>query len=281
MMALADKDGIVDASVPGLADVARVTVDECRSAREDLRAPDPDSRTKDFEGRRIRDVDGGWLLLNHRKYRDLLSDLDRREKNRRRVAAWRERQRNGGGEEGGELAGEDVTGCNVSVLDGDASNDTQKQKQKQTQKQKQKEGAAALEEQPAGQDSKAAMMAEAIAAQSAFRLLEAGEVAEALIAAMGLDVAANLTSGECWDVATSAAARAESSATEARRRQLLLWEAKNVRDNRRRARQRREVDAGDRSAEEAAKNKEAWAADVARLREQGADVEGFNGSDAR
>ena len=69
MLALADKDGVVEGSIPGLADMARLTVDEARAAIEILSAPDPDSRSKEAEGKRLVPIDGGWLLVNHAKYR--------------------------------------------------------------------------------------------------------------------------------------------------------------------------------------------------------------------
>lgn len=37
---------------------------------EDLCAPDPDSRSQEFEGRRLARVNGGYLVLNYFKYRD-------------------------------------------------------------------------------------------------------------------------------------------------------------------------------------------------------------------
>jgi hypothetical protein len=80
MLALADKNGEVSGSIPGLASIARIPVDSCRAAIAKLLAPDPDSRTKDDEGRRIQEIDGGWLLLNHSKYRELASDDERKRK---------------------------------------------------------------------------------------------------------------------------------------------------------------------------------------------------------
>lgn len=79
MLALANKDGIVEGSVPGLAQLSRVTVQECRDAVQALQQPDPDSRTKDHEGRRIAPADGGWLILNHAKYRAKMGVDERRE----------------------------------------------------------------------------------------------------------------------------------------------------------------------------------------------------------
>ena len=79
MLALANSGGIVEASVPGLAVLARVTPEKCRAAIATLEAPDPDSRSQEYEGRRIRKVDGGWLILNHTKYRSKLNAEERRE----------------------------------------------------------------------------------------------------------------------------------------------------------------------------------------------------------
>ena len=78
MLALADKNGEVQGSIPGLARIAGVPVDDCRAAVAKFLAPDPDSRTKDDEGRRIEEVDGGWHLLNHQKYRDMATDEHRK-----------------------------------------------------------------------------------------------------------------------------------------------------------------------------------------------------------
>ncbi len=69
MLAMADRNGLVFASVPGLAHRARVTEEDCETALERLSSPDTKSRTKLHEGRRIAEVDGGWELLNHGKYR--------------------------------------------------------------------------------------------------------------------------------------------------------------------------------------------------------------------
>lgn len=89
MLAMSDKNGIVEASIPGLADMARVTVQECEEALARFREPDPYSRTKDHDGRRIADVDGGFQLLNHAKYRDMLTAEDRREYQRQYRADYR------------------------------------------------------------------------------------------------------------------------------------------------------------------------------------------------
>lgn len=79
MLALANKDGVVEASIPGLAHVANLTLEECQSGLAAMESPDPYSRTKEHEGRRIETIDGGWQILNYLKYRDKFSNIQRRE----------------------------------------------------------------------------------------------------------------------------------------------------------------------------------------------------------
>ena len=107
-LALADKDGIVEGSVPGLADMARLTVDEARTAIDILSSPDPDSRSKESEGRRILPIDGGWLLVNHSRYRELLSLEERREYLRIKQAEHRAKRQ--------QMSTLDATGGEASTL---------------------------------------------------------------------------------------------------------------------------------------------------------------------
>lgn len=92
MLALKDSEGRVEASIPGLAHVAGVALEECEKALERFLSPDPYSRSKEHEGRRIREIEGGWQVLNHFKYRDEKSDY-RREYNRRKQAEYRAKKR--------------------------------------------------------------------------------------------------------------------------------------------------------------------------------------------
>jgi hypothetical protein len=70
LLAMSDWHGCVYASVPGLANRARATIEQVEEALRVFRAPDKYSRSQEYEGRRIEDIDGGWLLLNHKKHRD-------------------------------------------------------------------------------------------------------------------------------------------------------------------------------------------------------------------
>lgn len=82
LLAMANKEGIAEGSIPGLADLARVSIQDCEAALEKLKAPDKYSRTQEHDGRRIADCDGGWKLLNHGKYRAKMSADERRDYNR-------------------------------------------------------------------------------------------------------------------------------------------------------------------------------------------------------
>jgi hypothetical protein len=100
MMALADQNGVVEASLPGLADAARVSLEECELAVTKLMSPDRYSRSTEFQGRRIEVTDGGWVLLNHDRYRHKMSADDQREKAKIRKRRQRERENPSGNVEG-------------------------------------------------------------------------------------------------------------------------------------------------------------------------------------
>lgn len=78
MLAMAGKDGVVESSVPGLADRARLSREATDAGLAALMSPDADSRTKAHAGRRIEVVEGGWLILNHAYYRAKLGVEERR-----------------------------------------------------------------------------------------------------------------------------------------------------------------------------------------------------------
>lgn len=93
MLALSNKDGVVEASVPGLADASRVSIEQCEDALRKLSLPDKYSRSQEYEGRRISIVPGGWLLLNYVKYRGKLINEKIKEQNKARQQRFRERQK--------------------------------------------------------------------------------------------------------------------------------------------------------------------------------------------
>lgn len=95
MLSMADRRGRVWAATTGLAHRSRITLEEAEEGIAILSSPDPASRSPAHEGRRIAKIDGGWVLLNHAKYRDArdpeerrayLRDAKRRQRERARAA---------------------------------------------------------------------------------------------------------------------------------------------------------------------------------------------------
>ncbi len=93
MLAMADNSGEVHASVPGLAKAAGVNIEQCEEALKCFLAPDPYSRSKEAEGRRIAEIRGGWELINYRYYRSLKSVEQERENAAERQQRARDRKK--------------------------------------------------------------------------------------------------------------------------------------------------------------------------------------------
>lgn len=90
ILALKDAEGRVRGSVGWLAMIAGVPRKDAVEALEAFLSPDPDSRSQEHEGRRIEAIEGGWRVLNHSFYRDVLED--QRQRWRRQKAAQRQRK---------------------------------------------------------------------------------------------------------------------------------------------------------------------------------------------
>lgn len=69
ILMMKDKDGFVLSSVPGLARMAGITDLECKTCLKKFLNPDPDDSSKIEEGRKLREVAGGWQVVNHDLYR--------------------------------------------------------------------------------------------------------------------------------------------------------------------------------------------------------------------
>lgn len=110
MLAMADRNGEIQASIPGLARLAGVPIPDCEEALAKFIAPDPYSRTPDDEGRRIEKIEGGWALLNHAKYREMASRDDSKAANTERQRRHREKEKRNA----------TVTPCNATVTLGNA-----------------------------------------------------------------------------------------------------------------------------------------------------------------
>lgn len=94
LLAVADKYDNVSGAIPGIAALARVSVKDCRKALEKLEQPDADSRSTESEGRRIQKIEGGWHIINRRKYREMASEIERREYLRQKQAERRQKLKN-------------------------------------------------------------------------------------------------------------------------------------------------------------------------------------------
>ena len=93
MLAMADRKGRVWGSIPGLANRARVTIEQTERALRTFKSPDRYSRTPDNEGRRVEDIDGGWFLLNYEKHRATQDEESVKESKRRYINRRREAER--------------------------------------------------------------------------------------------------------------------------------------------------------------------------------------------
>ncbi len=92
LLAAMDEDGFATfASIPNLAHRARVSLPSCTDAVACLEGPDINSSDPEFGGRRIERVDGGWIVLNSGKYKELVTRTIARERTKERVRRFRER----------------------------------------------------------------------------------------------------------------------------------------------------------------------------------------------
>ncbi len=87
LLAMADPDGLVESTAPGIARRAGISLDATRKALSIFEAPDPDSKNPSHDGKRIERVSGGYQLLNYAAYRR--KDYTSTERSRR----FRERAR--------------------------------------------------------------------------------------------------------------------------------------------------------------------------------------------
>jgi hypothetical protein len=80
MLLLADQDGVVRGSVRWLSKEANnMPLDHVRGALEFFNTPDAESKCQEYEGRRAVPVEGGWLIVTKKVYREAKRDEDLRE----------------------------------------------------------------------------------------------------------------------------------------------------------------------------------------------------------
>ena len=90
LLSMADNQGFVNSSLPGLADLARVKPVLVEEALAWLGAPDPYWYNQELFGRKIEPYPGGWVILDYQPLRKKRSADELRETNRLRQAKWRE-----------------------------------------------------------------------------------------------------------------------------------------------------------------------------------------------
>lgn len=93
MLILANSDGDVDMTPFAIAQRLVLPEEEVRTQISKLCLPDPDSRSKDMDGRRLVLIDDhrswGWRIVNYDYYRKMVNEEGRRERNRESCAKWR------------------------------------------------------------------------------------------------------------------------------------------------------------------------------------------------
>lgn len=93
MMSLKDEDHVVRLDDYRLARRIHMKLPEVLEALKVLEAPDTKRPDQEFQGKRIKKVEDGWLVLNGEKYRKMIQDEMRKARNRRAQRAFRERQK--------------------------------------------------------------------------------------------------------------------------------------------------------------------------------------------
>lgn len=76
LLAMTDAEGYIRAALPAVAKLVDVSIPRMQEIIVTLCSPDEYSRTRDFDGKRLEVVDGGWRILNYIKYREGLKQPD-------------------------------------------------------------------------------------------------------------------------------------------------------------------------------------------------------------
>jgi hypothetical protein len=105
LLALKDWDHVVRLPLHKIGNKANVGDEKFLDAMKILSEPDRfTSIPQPFDGRRIREVDGGWLILNGQYYQDLMRQVNQRARWSRQKRAQRARLNTHKGPISGELA---------------------------------------------------------------------------------------------------------------------------------------------------------------------------------
>jgi len=97
LLVLADPDGVVDMTHEAIARRTNRPLEIIRATIAELEAPDPQSRTPDEDGARLKRLDThrdwGWCIINFDRFHKLASEEARRAKTRERVTKYRDKVR--------------------------------------------------------------------------------------------------------------------------------------------------------------------------------------------
>ena len=119
--------GVAPVSVCAVARLANVTKEQAAHALERLSSPDPHSKSKEHEGRRIEVVDGGIKVLNFERYRAGRPDSSGAERQRR----YRERKLNEVSAEESDVTERHVTSpASASASASDSASDSEKKQKR-------------------------------------------------------------------------------------------------------------------------------------------------------
>ncbi len=83
-LCLADAEGFVEGVESSMARAANLPKDRARAAIDVLQAPDLESKSQEYGGRRVDKTEGGWQVLNYAKYRELQTPEQARDAARKR-----------------------------------------------------------------------------------------------------------------------------------------------------------------------------------------------------
>lgn len=78
LLAMMDRNGIAHASLQGLADFAKVSLEECRCAVERLESGCLPVDHPEVSSKMIERVEDGWRIVNHTSYRREIAAAERR-----------------------------------------------------------------------------------------------------------------------------------------------------------------------------------------------------------
>jgi hypothetical protein len=123
LLAVADQEGIVVGTDVALARRLNMPLAEFQSCLAALMEPDPDSNSRDFEGRRIVKSEGerGLQVVNYVKYRNLKTEDDKREYMRNYMRKYRQPEQVTEGCKTCKIGKENVKVLSVSASESESS----------------------------------------------------------------------------------------------------------------------------------------------------------------